>query len=342
MAKYTQTTSISISCPICRSERVVKMGKRNGYQRYLCRDCRKSFQDSGNIPGGRFPPEQMGAAVSMFYSGMSYKQIAENMEDMFDIDEPSTRAIYEWVRKYTNAGIEEMADHPVHTSRHWVADEMVVWVGGKKYWNWNVMDSETRYILASYLSKNRDTRAATAVMRKAAAASAEPPKTIKTDKWRAYNRAIANVFPDAKHIKSEGLAAELNNNRSERLQGTYRQRTKTLRGLDTRESGQLYLDGWTLNYNLFRKHDALDNKTPAQAAGLDAPFNEWQDVIEQAAPHKRVEIEVMLMEERLDLSLSQTAKPKRKRPSSNGRKRPKALKVGRRKSKGKMFSAMTR
>ena len=79
------------------------------------------------------------------------------------------------------------------------------------------MDSETRYVLASYLSKNRDTRAATAVMKKAAAASAEPPKTIKTDKWRAYNRAIANVFPDAKHIKSEGLTAEVNNNRSERL-----------------------------------------------------------------------------------------------------------------------------
>ncbi len=299
MAKYTQTTSVSLSCPVCSSERVVKMGKRNGYQRYLCRECRKSFQNSGNTPGGRFPPEQTGAAVSMFYSGMSYKQIAENMEDMFDIDEPSTRAIYEWVRKYTKAGMKEMADHPVTTSGHWVADEMVVTVGGERYWHWNVMCEDTRYVLASYLSKKRDTRAATAAMRRAAAASAEPPKTIKTDKLRSYNRAIANVFPDAKHIKSEGLAAELNNNRSERLQGTYRQRTKTLRGLDTRESGQLYLDGWTLNYNLFRKHDALGNKTPAQAAGLDVPFDEWQDVVEHAAPHKRAQIEVVVVDERL-------------------------------------------
>jgi len=288
------------------------MGKRNGYQRFLCRDCRKSFQDSGNTPGRRFPPEQTGAAVSMFYSGMSYKQIAENMEDMFDIDEPSTRAIYEWVRKYTREAVEEMEDHPVQTSGHWVADEMTVTVGGKKYWNWNVMDSETRYILASYLSKNRDTRAATAVMKRAAAASADPPKTIKTDKWRAYNKAIANVFPDAKHVKSEGLAAELNNNRSERLQGTYRQRTKTLRGLDTRESGQLYLDGWTLNYNLFRKHDALGNRTPAQAAGLDAPFGEWEDVVEHAAPHKRAKKEVVLVsdirsEYPLDVSVKDNA-----------------------------------
>ena len=210
------------------------------------------------------------------------------------------------MRKYTTEGINEMADHPVQTGGHWVADEMVVWVGGQKYWNWNVMDSETRYVLASYLSKNRDTRAATAVMKKAAAASAEPPKTIKTDKWRAYNRAIANVFPDAKHVKSEGLGltAEVNNNRSERLQGTFRQRIKTLRGLDTRESGQLYLDGWTLNYNLFRKHDALGNKTPAQAAGLDAPFGEWEDVVEHAAPHKRAAIEIVHVEDKRDSSVA--------------------------------------
>ena len=296
MAQYTQTTSISLNCPVCSSERVVKMGKRNGYQRYLCRECRKAFQDGGNTAGKRFPPEVTGTAVSMFYSGMSYKQIAEQLEQTFDIKEPSKATIYEWVRDYTREGVDGMADHKAHTGGHWVADEMMVWVGGEKYWNWNVMDSDTRYILASHLSKNRDGRAATAVMRKASEASAEPPKTIKTDKWRAYNRAIANVFPDAKHVQAEGLTAELNNNQSERLQGTFRQRTKTLRGLDTRESGQTYLDGWTLDYNLFRKHEGLRNKTPAHAAGISAPFGEWEDVVEHAAPHKRAKFEVVVVD----------------------------------------------
>ena len=312
MAKYTQTVSLSLNCPACNSESVIKHGKRNGYQRYLCKDCRKKFSDSGNTQGHRYPPEQIGAAVRMFYSGMSYKAIAEHMEDMFDIPEPSKRAIYQWVKEYTDAATDGMAEHPVKTGGDWVADEMVVWVGGEKYWHWNIMDADTRYILASYLSKNRDTRAATAVMKRAKAAAAEPPKTIKTDKWRAYNRAIAKVFPDAKHIQSEGLTAELNNNQSERLQGTYRQRTKTLRGLDSRESGQLYLDGWTLNYNLFRKHHSLKNRTPAEAAKLDAPFDEWEDVVEHAAPHKRAKVETVLVgdiraEYRMDVSVKDDA-----------------------------------
>ena len=41
------------------------------------------------------------------------------------------------------------------------------------------------------------------------------------------------------------------NNRSERLQGSYRARIKTLRGLDTLESGQRYLDGGRLPIIIF-------------------------------------------------------------------------------------------
>ena len=80
----------------------------------------------------------------------------------------------------------------------------------------------------------------------------------------------------------------INNNLSERLQGTYRQRTKTLRGLDNAESGQVYLDGWTLTYNLFRLHESLDNKTPASAAKVSTPFKSWESVVEQAGAHRTV------------------------------------------------------
>lgn len=333
MAKYTQTTSVSLNCPACSSERVVKDGTRNGYQRYLCRGCNKRFNNSGKTAGRRFPPEVTGAAVRMFYAGMSHKRIAEHIEDGFDVPEPSKATVYEWVKDYTRKAVDEMDGHKAHTSGHWVADEMVVWVGGEKYWNWNLMDEETRYILASHLSKRRDGRAAHAVMRKAKEAAAEPPKTVKTDKLRSYTAAIGTVFPDAKHIKSEGLAAELNNNQSERLQGTFRQRTKTLRGLDTRESGQLYLDGWTLDYNLFRKHEALKNRTPAQAAKVSPPFDEWEEVVEHAAPYRRAKMEVVLIddkrnEEKLDVSVDadslkdlppvehKPAKPKRQRKAT--------------------------
>ena len=62
----------------------------------------------------------------------------------------------------------------------------------------------------------------------------------------------------------------------------------TLRGLDSRESGQLYLDGWVLTYNLFREHESIGGKPPAEKAKVKAPFKTWADVVEQFGPWRVV------------------------------------------------------
>ena len=154
---------------------------------------------------------------------------------------------------YTAGARDEMKDHPAKTGGgDWVSDEMYLDLKGKKAYLWDIRGKHTRYILASHLPYRRDAKAARAMLRKALAASDGPPKTITTDKWRAYMKPIKDLVPVAKHIQSEGLAAEVNNNLNERLQGTYRDRKKTLHGLESIESGQRFLDEWALNYNLFR------------------------------------------------------------------------------------------
>ena len=277
MAEFTETRTVN--CPYCHDNKVVKNGRRDGYQRYRCKPCGRQFKHTGELHGRHAPSGRIGAAVRMFYSGMSYKQIAENLAERDDIPEPSKQTLYAWVKHYTDAAVEEMQNHSAHTGPEWVADEMQVRVGGENLWHWNVMDAKTRYVLATHLSPNRDTRAAIAVMRKAAQAAADPPARIKTDRLGSYPPAIMAVFPETKHVQSDGIRALINNNLSERLQGTYRQRTKTLRGLDSLVSGQRYLDGWTLTYNLFREHEGVDYQTPAEMAKVNAPFVEWEDVV---------------------------------------------------------------
>ena len=83
---------------------------------------------------------------------------------------------------------------------------------------------------------------------------------------------------DVEHIQSEGMHSEFNNNLSERLQGTFRDRAKVMRGLQSLGSGQRFLDGWVINYNLFRPHEGLRGRTPAQAAKVHPPFKEWGDL----------------------------------------------------------------
>ena len=283
MTEFAKTTIVSVNCPDCASEHIVKVGKQAGQQRYLCRGCNKKFRANGKAQGRRMDAELMGSAIRDFYTGKSYKQIAEGLKDEYDIPEPSKATIYEWVRDYTDQAVAAIKDHKATTGGDWVADELQVDVGGHKVWLWNVMDSETRYVLATHLTPRRDAQAARVVLRKAAEAADKPPTTITTDKLRSYIKPIKEVLPEARHVQSEGLTADINNNLSERLQGTFRDRIKTLRGLDSIESGQRYLDGWALTYNLFRGHESLRNKTPGKVAKVEAPFTEWADVVKDGA-----------------------------------------------------------
>ena len=283
MAEFTETKTIKIDCPDCHSTHVVKMGKQNGQQRYLCRGCSNAFRANGMPEGRQASAEQMGMAVRMFYSGMSYKQIAEAMSDAFNIPEPSKSTLYDWVVDYTDQATTTLGkpEFKADTGPEWVADEMQVVVGGEKMWNWNVMDEKTRFILASHLSKERNLKAAETVMEKAEAAAKKHPKFIKTDRLGSYPGAINLVFPHTKHVQSDGIRAEINNNLSERLQGTFRSRTKTMRGLDSLETGQRYLDGWTFTYNFFREHESIDDRTPGEAAKVKIPYEDWADVVRE-------------------------------------------------------------
>ncbi len=284
MTEFTKTTTVTVNCPDCDSDHVVKIGKQSGQQRYRCRGCNKDFRANGKAKGRRMDAELMGSAIRDFYTGKSYKQIAEGLKEEYDLEkEPSKATIYEWVRDYTDQAVAQMKDHKAKTGDHWVADELKVDVGGEKVWLWNVMDSETRYILSSHLTPRRDAQAARVVLRKAALAAEKPPKTITTDKLRSYIRPIKDVLPEADHILSKGIRADVNNNLSERLQGTFRDRIKTLRGMDSLKTGQRYLDGWVLTYNLFRGHESLHNKTPGYKAKVNPPFKEWADVVKDGA-----------------------------------------------------------
>ncbi len=224
-------------------------------------------------------PHEKGAAVDMYFDGLSYRRTAENIGQYFD-RKTNPATVYRWVRELTERADEIVKPMKVATGDVWVADELVVNVGGKNYWLFNVMDSDSRFVLAAYLSPVRTTRAAATALSLARERAENPPQQVKTDGLRSYRDALPRAFPTrpVKHVVSKGIRAEINNNLSERLQGTLRDRDKTLRALKKRETGQSYIDGLVLHYNYFRPHESLKGKRPAEAAGAELPFNDWEGV----------------------------------------------------------------
>lgn len=75
MSEYVQT--IKVRCPRCGSSSIVKRGYHDGKQTFACKDCERRFFQSNETLDGR--AKQIGAAVNMYYDGLSYKRIAENI-----------------------------------------------------------------------------------------------------------------------------------------------------------------------------------------------------------------------------------------------------------------------
>ena len=217
----------------------------------------------------------------MYFSGLSYRRTAEIISE--HLEHPTDAStVYRWVRQQTGKAKGIVEDEKLNTGPEWVADEIQVKVGGERYWIFNVMDARTRVILSAHLSKERTARAAATALALARERAKRPPKRVKTDGLASYQDGLRRAFPlwEVRHIVSRGIRAQINNNLSERLQGTFRDRDKTLRGLKGQDTGQQYIDGLVLNYNYFRPHGGLNGRTPADAADAEIPVEGWRQVAE--------------------------------------------------------------
>ena len=69
--------------------------------------------------------------------------------------------------------------------------------------------------------------------------------------------------------ESESKARQTNN-MVERVHGTLKDRLRPARGLKHDATAKKWLDGYVVNYNFVKPHIALEGKTPAEAAGIEA------------------------------------------------------------------------
>lgn len=84
-------------------------------------------------------------------------------------------------------------------------------------------------------------------------------------------------------------ASRTNNNKVERLHNPVREQNKTMRGLQNDDTGTAFNNSFKAFYNHIRPHQALDGRTPAQAAGIDLKLgrNRWVGMIQKSIEHQR-------------------------------------------------------
>ena len=284
-------------CKHCGSENFIKYGKENNKQMYKCKDCKRKFVDNMFFERMKADPKIICLTLDLYFKGVSLRKISDHLKQFYDLDVYFT-TVFRWIDYYIRIMDEYTRQFKPELGDLWNVDEMMVSVKGEWFYIWNVIDDETRFHLASVISKERKIADAQKTMITAKKRSyGKRPKYIITDGLKSYYKAIDNEFHTARrdtiHVGNVGIRGKdyykdiFDNNLVERLQGTIRERNKIQRGLKDEYSS--FIRGHQVYYNFIRPHQSLFNKTPAEMSGIDLSLgdNKWEGLLMQSIKNKR-------------------------------------------------------
>jgi putative transposase len=154
------------------------------------------------------------------------------------------------------------------------------------------MDDTTRFWISSMVSQRREIADARSVFQDSKKRT-KIPKAIVYDGLRTYNEAFQKEYftlktPRIQNIRSISVRNKGLNSKVERLNGTVRDREKTMRGMQNRQSAQKIIEAMKINYNFVRVHQTL-GITPAEQAGikLDLKNNKIESLIRAASNNNK-------------------------------------------------------
>lgn len=255
-------------CHKCKSTKTKYHGTRHNKSGdkkiYKCQKCGAYTTPNDGFWRMRHSGEVISAAIELYYSGISFREISSALKRLFGI-EVSDVAILKWIRKYSQQVNQFTRMKRPKLSGRWSIDEKFVKIKGKMGYIWLVKDKKRGFVIAKILSDNRRAGNAGNVLRKARKVGT--PKSINRDGYKGYRKKIAKTFPDTEDNVSKGFWHEHNNNSSESTNGEFNGRYKTMRGFGAFDSADKITDGWITYYN-YVKVDRKIHKTNAEKCGI--------------------------------------------------------------------------
>ena len=275
-------------CPRCKSIRIAKAGFRcndeKKVQRYQCTDCRYRFILNEGFERMRNDSKIVTLSLDLYFKGISLRKITNHINQFYGV-KVSHISIYRWIRKYTKIIGKHVDKLTPNVSGIWHTDEIALNVKGGWKWMWNLIDHNTRFLVASHITESREIKDAREIFARAKKITKKRPHFVVTDGLLAYRDAFNKEFyttdTRTRHVRLANLQSYVNNNIVERLHGTIRERNKVMRGLGNNGSSETMMDGYKIYYNFVRPHMGLNGKTPAEAANLPLQLgnNKWLSLI---------------------------------------------------------------
>jgi transposase-like protein len=256
-----------------------------GKKMVKCVQCGKRFIDNDTLPSMRVNKHAIVTAMSMYFEGPSVRKVSRQLESTYG-ERVSQVSVWKWVRKYSTLVSEFVKTLSPQLGGKWHHDETVIRCEGQNQWFWEMIDDETRFLVASHLSETRTLEDTIKVFRDAVEQAKSRPQAVFVDGSHQYDAAFNRVFYSrykvarVELVKRIGIRSRETNNIVERLHETLKERTRPMRGFKNQDSAKAILEGYVVNYDYARPHLLLKRKTPAEQAGIEVKG--WKALIEGA------------------------------------------------------------
>lgn len=288
-------------CKVCESPKVTKKGFAQGKQVFKCKDCGHRFFDDSKFPRMKVDKSTIVAAINFYFDGMSLRRTQQNLERVLGV-KVSQVTVLNWIRKYSKLVNEYVQKLQPTLSGKWHEDETMIRVEGRDTWFWEMLDEDTKFLVATHVSGSRTLEDTIAIFQKGYDMAKNRPQAVFVDGSHVYGTAFNKVFYSrykvnrVELVQRVGIRARETNNCIERQHQHLKARTRPMRGLKSMDSTKDVLTGYAVHYNFVRPHQSLQNKTPAQVAGIGQASN-WKSLIEQATKGESVNVETKLAPE---------------------------------------------
>jgi transposase-like protein len=172
---------------------VTKKGFVNKKQLYKCKDCGHHFFENGKFARMKTDKNLIVTALNLYYDGLSLRKAQRNLEQIFG-EKISQVTILNWIKKYSKLVKEFVTTLTPQLSGLWHEDETMLSCEGRNVWFWEMIDEDTRFLVASHISGTRTLEDTIAVFKQGYEQSKVRPRALFVDGSFVYETAFNKVF----------------------------------------------------------------------------------------------------------------------------------------------------
>jgi len=273
-------------CPHCKSKSIVKFGYRYNCtkkkQRWKCKDCSKLWVVDDGFFKMKKTRELVTQCLNLYLNGMSLRKVARHINQFSEV-KTTYRSVHNWLMKYSFMLNPFSQTLNYDLSRVYHVDEIFIKCKGEQHYFWDIIDRDTRVLVANHYSTKRDGKSARRLFMKVE----HSPIRLFSDGLQGYRKAYRKVWGQKTRRQDRLIYTRLKqstdrrNNIIERIQGTIRERIKVMRGFKAEWSAsRAFLELFAVYYNFLRYHEGIDS-TPIEKAGINLNLegNQWLNLI---------------------------------------------------------------